>query len=276
MKTVLLVFLVFLPFKGYSQFGDYIPNALLIPVHSDKQQVHLSLGVGGGYNIYSSYSFTKHLALFATGTKHPGTARRVSLFGDRINIKKNDYALTGGFGYFFEPEGKRFGLIETYLGVGKFKVDSYWYFPKNLSLGLNFTEAEYWNLFWQINSTKRIRHHEWTKAFRFAYTNYTHYLDFDENEPNYKLKYRNLWGLNIDPAINYSYILNRFKLSAQVGISFPLTSVTVKEYRVNRLNEERLITNGTTRIGLLALFAQIGVKYTFDLKNKAGLPDLPE
>ena len=266
MKTIYFLLLISLPIFSYGQSGYYIPNALLLPVHSSKQQLHISLGVGDGYNINGSYSFTKHLALFATGTRHPGTAKRMGLFGDRFNIKKNDYALTSGLGYFFTPNNERFGIVETYLGIGKFKVDNYRYSAGNAYSSLFFTQANYGNIFWQLNTTKRKNKHEWSKAVRFAYSDYTHYLYYFDTD-DYKTKYRNLWGFNVDPTISYSYILHQFKFNGQLGLSVPLSSVTVKEYQINRFNEERLLTNGITKKSLFSLIARISIHYNLYLLN---------
>src|SRR5665647_1240211 len=96
----LLFLIIFIPIQAYSQRDFYIPKALLIPVHTHNQELHVSLGFGGGYDANISYSFSKHIAVFATGTLNKGAYNRTSLFGDKYKIIKDDYTLKGGAGYF--------------------------------------------------------------------------------------------------------------------------------------------------------------------------------
>lgn len=106
-KCLLLTLVLLVSSKAaLSQDEYYIPKALIIPVHTHKQELHLSLGKGGGYDANISYALSKHLAVFTTGTLNTGTLRRMSFSGDRYMIQKNDYAVKGGIGYFFTTDHK--------------------------------------------------------------------------------------------------------------------------------------------------------------------------
>src|SRR5215213_8676037 len=78
--TAAIILINFLPVKGFSQKDFYIPKSLIIPAHTDPQQVHISLGIGGGFDANISYAFNKHLVLFTKGTLNKGTYTRTSLF----------------------------------------------------------------------------------------------------------------------------------------------------------------------------------------------------
>jgi hypothetical protein len=110
-----LPFILVIPVTTLSRKAIYIPKALLIPLHDQQQQVHTSVGVGGGYDVNLSYAFTNHLAVFVTGTLNKGTKKRIGLFGDRYNIVKDDYALKYGLGY-FKSIKSFFNILETYAG----------------------------------------------------------------------------------------------------------------------------------------------------------------
>lgn len=184
---------------------------MLIPLHDQKQQLHTSFGIGGGYDINLSYAFTNHFAVFTTGSLNKGTKKRISLFGDRYNIVKDDYAFKYGFSYF--KKTKNFlNILETYAGYGTYKVSNYWYFPTDLELGSTITQAHYWNVFLQFNAGRKVEKYEFGVAGRLSYSKYKD-IQFYDTHPNVsyiKSKYENLKGVNVEPAFCLGYKLKKF------------------------------------------------------------------
>ena len=268
----IFVLITFLPIKGSSQKDFYIPKSLTIPVHTHQREGHISLGLGGGYNGNISYAFSKHLALFANGTINNGKYNRTSLFGDGYKIYKNDYAVNGGIGYFTVRNKKKYNFIETYIGFGDNKINNNWYFI-SFAESTEVTKAKYWNLFWQLNAIHKGIKHEKAIAIRLSYSKYTN-LEFWDTHPNsayIKSRYENLWGINVDPVISYSYTPNKLKLNVQAGFSYPLSSVTVTHIDTHTFPTQVITVydnSGITRIGLFALIGSISLQYNFDFKKK--------
>lgn len=241
-----------------SQTEYYIPKALIIPIHTHKQELHVSLGKGGGYDANISYALTKHLAVFTTGTFSRGTSKRIGFFGDRFNIYKNDYAVKGGIGYFSTLNHKFVNHIESYTGFGSYKVDNFWFFPAEKETSGYETKAKFWNAFWQFQATHKINKHELTVAIRFAYSKYNE-LNYRNRNPTYNLpktRLEGLWGVTIDPVISYSYLLNKLKFNVQAGMSGFSNSVTISQ------------SNGITKLGLSAPIGRLSVQYNFDFRPK--------
>jgi hypothetical protein len=207
-----------------------------------------------------------HLALFSTGTFHQGTVRRSSLFS-RYNIKKNDYALKAGLGYFTKTS-MIFNIIETYIGVGLYNVDNYWYFVKDTPLeGVESTQAKFWNIFWQLNAAISEERSEFTYALRFAYSHYPHFKFYSTHlNSHYISNYENVWGLNADPVISYSYKWNGFKLNLQTGLSLPL--FTAKATRTDTYTFYDTIIKSEDKVDLTSFLARLSLQYTFDFNLK--------
>lgn len=241
-----------------TQTDYYIPKALIIPIHSHKQELHVSLGIGGGYDANFSYSLTKNIAVFTTGTLSSGTSKRIGFFGDKFNINKNDYAIKGGIGYFLNLDRNFINHIESYAGFGNYKVDNFWFFPGERETSGYVTKAKFWNVFWQFHGTHKVKRHELTGAVRIAYSEYN-YLNYKNRNSNYNLpatSLEGLWGVTIDPVISYSYLLKKLKLNLQAGFSGFSNSVTIPQ------------GNGITKLGLSAPIGRLSVQYNLDFRPR--------
>lgn len=216
------IILVNLGAKAVLAQGDfYTPKSLIIPLHDQKNQLHVSLGRGGGYDLNLSYAFLKHFAVFNTVTIDNEIKKRITIMGDRYNVDRNDYVVKGGLGYFSRTETAKLSIFEAYVGGGLSKIDNYWYFKDDDDGDL--TQAKYWTVFGQINGGKKIKRSEYAMGLRIAYSEYTD-ISFYSNHPNSsytRSSYNNLKGFSVDPVISYSYILNGFKLNAQAGLAVP-------------------------------------------------------
>lgn len=256
----------------WAQTDFYIPKSLIIPVHTQQQQLHISAGLGGGYDVNLSYAFTKHLAIFTAGTLKKGTDKRTSFWGDRFNIEKDDYALKGGLGYFKATNKRVFDLIELYAGAGRYKVDNYRYYRKNSELDNDVTKANFWNIFWQFNAVHKIRKHEITAALRLAYSKYTD-LQFWSTHPNsshIRSRFENLWGITAEPAASYSYIFNKLKFNVQAGLAIPLLSVPVTKIDTHTFPDQTIVLKDERMIKevLFAALGRLSVGYNFNFKKK--------
>ncbi|TMI77739.1 MAG: hypothetical protein E6H10_18440 [Bacteroidetes bacterium] len=209
----------------------YTPKALITPVHDKKNQLHISAGRGGGWDLNVSFSVSNHLAIFASGTFDKGTKKRISLFGDRYNLEKNDYALKAGFGFFSKPAKTRhYNVVEAYGGVGFYRVRNYSYFIHDYE-SIDSTIADFWNVFLQINVCRKENKQELTLALRLAYNKYTDMefftYHFSTNTSDPRDVYKNLWGVTADPVVAYSYKIKALKFNAQLGLSLPLTRAKI-------------------------------------------------
>lgn len=222
---IVIVGVVLLPSKLLAQKSSYTPKALLIPLHDQKKQFHFSLGRGGGYDFNVSYAFTNRLAIFSTVVLDNDTKKRISIFGDRYNVDRNDFVFKGGLGYFTKTVNPLFPLLEAYLGAGTSKIDNYWYYTGN-TYG-NITQARYRSIFGQFNAGKRMLKSNYGIGLRLTYSEYTDFIFYDTNNTSVKSRYENLRGLTADPAISGGYNLYGFSINAQLGAAFPLFNMLI-------------------------------------------------
>jgi hypothetical protein len=272
-----LRYLLFIPLfllngkATFSQTAYYIPKALLIPVHTHKQELHVSLGLGGGYDANISYALAKHVAVFATGTLQTGTHSRRSFWGDRYYIHKNDHAVTGGIGYFLATNHKWINNIESYAGYGRYKVGNYWYFPEYRESGIE-TKAGYWNVFWQLQAIYKGERQEAAFALHLAYNRYYHlqYRDVS-NYAHVKTTQEGVWGLTVGPVIGYSYLLKKMKFNVQAGGSVSVNpKVPVAEMYYWKEGGQILSrkSSGTTKAVLAGFIGRLSVQYHLDFRRK--------
>ena len=269
---ILIILLLFISQASFSQKDFYTPKALVIPVHTNKQELHVSLGIGGGYDANLSYALSKHFAIFTTGTINTGSHKRTSFWGDGYRIDKNDHALTGGIGYFSTTNHKLVNVVESYAGYGSYKIDNYWYFNGEKGVSGYKTQARYWNVFWQFQGTHKIKSHEFTGALRLAYNKYYSFQYKDVNRQEHvKTTLDNLWGFTIDPAISYSYLIKSLKFNIQLGGSTSLNGpVTLDEMHYRKENDQIIATEnpGITKIGIAGAMGRLSIQYNFDFKKK--------
>lgn len=246
-----------------AQSGFYIPKALLTPVHTQSQELHVSLGLGGGYDANLSYAFAPHMALFCTGNLRKGTSQGRSLWGDRTTTHKNNYVWSAGIGYFTDTKASMVNTFESYLGFGRSKVDNFWYFTGERELGSDMTQARYWTVFWQLNAVYKQPRQEATAALRVSYSKYPDFVYWDNDNNQSHHRYKGFWGMTADPVISYSYLFKQFKCNVQAGASLPLTQV--------RLTEEGttvLPNSGFTKIGLAALIGRLSIQRNFNFGKR--------
>lgn len=261
------------PLIGFSQKDFYTPKSLIIPVHTHQGELHTSLGFGGGYDANISYAFNNHMAVFATGTLNKGRYQRLCILEGKYKIHKDDYAVKGGIGYFTRVNNSRnkFNILETYIGYGNYKVDNYWYWPDDISLGYSYTKAKFWNIFWQVNLTKIYNRRSTTLALRLAYSKYKDLQFWDAPELyNTKSRYEKLRGVTIDPVISHSCHIKRFKINIQAGVSYPLSSAAVDQidtYTFQNQTTTARVDNVKTKIGLFSLVGKISLQHNFDFKS---------
>ena len=218
--------LAFLPQTLFAQTEFYTPKSLLIPLHDQKNQLHISVGRGGGYDLNLSYAFTDKLAFFHTATFDNGVKRRTGLFGGQYNVVRYDLVLKGGLGYFTKTNSSLWPILEVYAGAGISNINNYSYL-KGDSEDLDFTLAEYWSVFGQLNAGRKKEKSEYSAGLRLTYSKY---LDFDvlSTYPYNDKSYENFWHLSADPVISSSYVLHGFKLNVQAGIAIPLVRVALQ------------------------------------------------
>ena len=250
----------------FAQRDFYTPKSLIIPLHDQKNQLHVSVGGGGGYDLNISYAFTDKFALFHTATFDNGSKRRITILGDRYNVDRNDYVLKGGLGYFFKAKKKEFSIMEVYAGAGLSNIDNYWYYTGETDG--EFTQARYWTVFGQFNSGKKIRRSELALGLRLAYSQYTNFR-FYSNHPNMsyiKCSYENPGGLTVDPVASYSYVLKGFKLNAQVGWAIPLSFSSVQQTSTD--DYSGTVVSSEAKFFLWSVLGRLSVQYNFNLGNR--------
>lgn len=244
----------------------YTPKSLILPLHDEKNQLHMSLGRGGGFDLNLSYTFTDKLAVFTTASYDIGSKTRVTILGSQYKIEKNDYCIKGGLGYFTKVDNK---ILEVYLGGGSTKIDNYWYF-RGYPEGGEATQARYNTLFVQCNSgTKRLQS-DFAVGIRISYSVYTDFR-FSSTDPNAKYiksRYENLKGISADPVISYSYKLKRIKLNAQAGFAFPLTKNSATRVTEHTTNYGTTIVTSQDNIALSAILGRLSAQYNLSLKKR--------
>lgn len=263
---------VLLPNKLLAQKEFYTPKSLLIPLHDQENQLHISFGRGGGYDFNLSYAFTDKLALFSAATLDNDTKKRISIIGDRYDVDRNDYAIKGGLGYFTKAENAEFPIIEAYVGTGITKIDNYWHFKGDTDGEV--TQARYWSVFGQFNAGKRVATSEYGLGLRFTYSQYIDFNFYSTHPYSIarKSSYKNLKGLTADPAISAGYTLYGVNINAQVGVAIPLIAPSVERTDTHIIyegsNETRSFMNSEEKIRLYSLIGRLSLQYKLNFNKK--------
>lgn len=265
LKISLIGLYICLPEILWAQDGFFIPNPLVISDHTEKDQLHLSLGIGRGLDIHSSYAITNHISVFSTVLANKGTFAYTSFAGSKYKSDKNDHSYSGGLSYFFESKSNI--RYETNLALAQFKTDNYTYFPGDKGTQTN---TNYRSIFSQISATKDKEKYQVGFATRLSYSNYSSFQFYELDEPNYRNRYQNAWSVNIEPVGSFSVKIKGTKINFQGGISLPIITDYVKEYQLNlSTNEERLFTHSLTKPGFANFIGRVSIHHNFLLrKNK--------
>ncbi len=203
-----------------AQISFYRPKSLIIPLHDQKNQLHLSVGKGGGYDVNASYAFTEKLAIFTTATFDNFTNRKPALFwSDNYYVQRNDYVVRGGLGYFTSIDMKHLPVLEIYAGAGTSKINNYVYFenPDNRDV----TQARYQTVYLQANVG--INQAKWIDFAIGTRIAYSHYSDFSFYGPHpyspgiISGNYNNLWGVTAEPVFSLGFKYKGIKLDGQLG-----------------------------------------------------------
>ncbi|SIT92548.1 hypothetical protein [Pontibacter indicus] len=270
--VILVAGVALLPNKLLAQKEFYTPKSLFIPLHDQKNQLHMSFGRGGGYDVTLSYAFTNKLALFTAATFDKGTKKRISIIGDRYDVDRNDYTFKGGLGYFSRTDNNEFPLLEAYVGAGITEVDNYWHFKGDADGEV--TQARYWSVFGQINAGKRLTKSEYGLGLRLTYAQYTDF-NFRNTHPNASAtqsNYQNLRGLTADPAISAGYTLYGVNINAQIGVAIPLFAPSVERTDTHisyeGSTETKTFRSSEDKIHLYALIGRLSVQYKLNFNQK--------
>lgn len=262
-----LLFFVFMPTCSFAQRGYYIPKALPIPLHEQKQQVQVAAGWGGGYGLDVSYAATNHLAFFSTATLDQRTYTRTRLFGGLYKQYNDNFALQGGVGYFSQTKYRRLNWVEWYAGAGVTNVN-------NSQHSVDFPEdeecikARYWTTFSQLNIGKKGVKGELVFGVRLAYSRYLDFTYYDAYQRGLSYQYENLQGITLEPVISYGYRWKGFKAAIQGGFAAPLFAPKARLRTTQPTAATPVITVLREQMPLAALIGRISLHYRLDLRKK--------
>jgi hypothetical protein len=268
--SIIIAVVVLLPNKLLAQKEFYTPKSLIIPLHDQKNQLHLSFGRGGGYDFNLSYALTNKLALFSAATFDNGTKKRISILGDRYDVNRNDYAIKGGLGYFTKTDNPEFPILEALVGTGITKIDNYWHFKGNING--EATQARYWSVFGQFNAGKRLSEGEYGLGLRFMYSQYTDFSFYDTYSSSIQSRYKNLRGLTVDPVISAGYTLYGVNINAQVGVAIPLLAPSVERADIHTTYEEtteiKTLISSNEKVRLYAFIGRLSLQYKLNFNKE--------
>lgn len=270
--SFIFVGVALLPSELLAQKEFYTPKSLVIPLHDQKNQLHISFGRGGGYDFNLSYAFTDKLALFSAATFDHDTKKRISIIGDRYDVDRNDYAIKGGLGYFIRTGNPEFPIVEAYVGTGITKIDNYWHFEGDTDG--EATQAHYWSVFGQFNAGKRVSESEYGLGIRFTYTQYTDFSFYDTYFSSTKSSYKKLRGLTADPAISAGYTLYGININAQLGVAIPLLAPSAERTDTHTTYEgtaeTKTFIKSEEKIRLYSFIGRLSLQYKLNFNRKKG------
>ncbi len=259
---VLLIYPVFL----YAQEGFYTREPMVIPVHTQNNQLHLSAGYGGGYGLAASYALTSRIAFFSYAAINQKSSRSFSIIGKGAKTKRDNYSMTGGVGFLVNPTNPNF-KVEVLAGGGTFKVKNDKYSMDDLDA---ITYAEYWKVFGQLNLIRVKEQAEFGGAVRVPYNQYKNFY-YDEvfYAPDGNRRYENIWSINIEPVGSYTVKYRNVKLNIQAGLSLPVIKGKPQVYLIDYLTQsERLSENKSHNPDLDGFVGSVSLQYNFNFRSK--------
>lgn len=254
--------------RTIAQKGYFIPPPLVIPTPGEHEQINLSAGLGRGYEFGSVFT-NKHFVLFSTASRNNWATTKAALLDGYFRIKRNDYSIQGGAGYFYSLASngeKQLGLI---AGAGYFEADNYWYFTDSYDY-IEFTKASYHTIFLQLNYLIKKRKHEFTYGARLEYIGYNNFLFYDvgPSMSSIQSRYYDVRTINLEPVINYSFLFHQFKISLQGGFSYPINNPYVEKKDFEMWTNPPTVSNPTTEQFYCAAFiGSISFQYTLRIKQ---------
>jgi hypothetical protein len=265
---------LFAPFKSFSQKNFYIPKGLVTPLHDKAHQLHLSAGLGAGFDFNLSYSFHKHLFVFASNTFNKGERHNANdaldIFYIPYNIFTDDRAVSYGIGYFKKKRGF-LNVLELMAGYGNYTVSNHWYYVNNPKKG-EITNAGYWSPFAQINIGRNSKYYELGLSGRLSYINYTYmrFMDLDTTSSYKKHTYEDLKGINFDPVVHFGGGIKRLFIDVQAGFSIAVFTSNIKNIEESVTFNQRTISQ---RImyppnGPSGIIARLSLQYHLNFTRK--------
>ena len=258
LKKLIIIFFIFSSFSLYAQKGYFIPNALIEPSHTDAKQLSISVGVFRGLDLHSSYSINNHISVFGTAAVNKGSYNRRWMGDDEFKSHRNDHSFSLGVGYF--KVNKNNLHFDNSVGFVFSKTDNFrrYYYsdfgltgkPESGGYSSIHTNTNYWGAFYQISGVILLDKLEIGLASRFSYNRYTDFYLYSVNNPNH-LSVEDFSIFSVEPVGIMSYNFNKYKLSAQGGLSLAPA-------------------NPKNDIVFVNLIGRLSLQYSFDLglKNK--------
>ncbi len=243
-----------------------------MPLHDRQNQLHVSVGRAGGYDLHLSYAFTNKFAVFGTATLDHGIKKRRGMLNNRSNIDRNDYVLRGGLGYFRKKEGRMFSILEVYAGAGVTEIDNYWYSLSSKLSNEEVTKAKYWSYFGQINIGDKLERVEYGFGLRLVYSNYSYFRFYNRHRSNdlEQSQYIGLRGLTVEPGMNITFNLpKRLQVTCQYGLALPFGIRNVNQKNTTAYFDGSSVTVQEqverTNVPLTALMGRLGLQYNLNL-----------
>ncbi len=250
-----------------AQEGYVTTDPLVVPVHTQKNQLHVSVGGSDdGFALHTSYTITSHLAVFAASTLKRGTSQKPSIM-DGHDRKQTNNSVSAGLGYSFAPTQS--GLkLETFAGGGKFKTDYRRYAYQTREIG-GTTISEYWKTFVQANLLWQKKHAEAGPALRLAYYSYNQLENVEViYSPIGMKRFENVWNICVEPVLSFSFIYRKVKLNLQGGLSIPIAESAERVYVNDDFQGQETLRPDLYLDLETHLFGQVALQYNLNLGPK--------
>ncbi len=217
----------------------YMLKALVVPVHTQSNQVFTSVGFDGGFNLNLSYSLKRKVYVYGSFNANPLSHQRKETVGGRYKIFKNDYAATLGFGRFEHSKHTFFNSYEYSGGLSVTRIDSYWRYVSETDENKDvFTQAFYQSAFMQVDGTKIMGNIHLGAGARIAYSRFGELKYYTRSKANVTSNSKPFSMVTLEPALSFSYLIATFRGNFQLGVSIPLYAQEVLMESTAGLDEE--------------------------------------